>query len=90
MEVELDLLLKRYLLFQLKWRDAFESDNDKKYQVIFSPVSTHKSNQNYHIINSKERNTFGYNVDSGKFTFYKLNEEGVLIIEPIRLSIKNN
>ncbi|KAG5577836.1 hypothetical protein H5410_057970 [Solanum commersonii] len=40
--------------------------------------------------NIKERNEFGYNLDSSKFTSYRLDEEGVLIIEPIRLSVKHN
>ncbi|CAN4088469.1 unnamed protein product [Withania somnifera] len=54
---------------------CFESKNARKYQGILSPTSTDKSNQNYYIVNSKERNVFGYNVDSGEFNSYVIDEE---------------
>ena len=69
-------VLETLFAFSIEMERCFESKNVRKYQGILSPASTDKSNQNYYIVNSKERNEFGYNADSGKFTSYRLDEEG--------------
>ncbi|KAM3301233.1 hypothetical protein P3S67_015734 [Capsicum chacoense] len=56
----------------------FESKNNRKCKGILSPASTDKPKQNCYIVNSKERNEFGYNADSGEFTSYRIDEEGVI------------
>nr|YP_010428520.1 hypothetical chloroplast RF1 [Tetracera sarmentosa]USO20363.1 hypothetical chloroplast RF1 [Tetracera sarmentosa] len=89
-EAELDLFLKRYLLFQLRWDDSLNQkmiNNIKVYCLLLrlrnpkeiAISSIQKEEMNLDIILIQKN-----------LKFTELMQKGILIIEPIRLSIKNN
>nr|YP_001123088.1 Ycf1 [Aethionema grandiflorum]A4QJQ8.1 RecName: Full=Protein TIC 214; AltName: Full=Translocon at the inner envelope membrane of chloroplasts 214; Short=AtTIC214 [Aethionema grandiflorum]BAF49913.1 hypothetical protein [Aethionema grandiflorum] len=89
-EVELDLFLTRYSRFQLRWNFFLNTkilNNIKIYCLL-----VRLKNPNEIAISSIERAEM--NLDllmiEKNFTFAKLMKKGILIIEPLRLSVKND
>nr|YP_010159668.1 hypothetical protein RF1 [Artocarpus hypargyreus]QRG32685.1 hypothetical protein RF1 [Artocarpus hypargyreus] len=89
MEAEFDFLLKRYLLFQLRWDHSLNKkiiDNIKVYCSLLRPINLREI-----TITSIQRREI--NLDllmiEKNFTLTKLIKKGILLIEPVRLSIKN-
>ena len=89
-EVEINLFLKRYLLFQLKWADSLNQKLINNIQVyclvlrLINPIEI--------LISSIERKELSMDIMPNRkdLTHSNLIKKGVLIIEPIRLSIKGN
>nr|YP_010927835.1 Ycf1 protein [Cuphea arenarioides]WKK46798.1 Ycf1 protein [Cuphea arenarioides] len=89
-EAELDFLLKRYLRFQLKWDDSANQriiNNIKVYCLLLRLINPKEI-----AISSIQRGEM--RLDSlmieKHFTLTELMKRGIFIIEPVRLSIKNN
>nr|BDY08848.1 Ycf1 protein [Lysimachia alfredii] len=89
-EAELDLFLKRYLLFQLRWEGALNQrmiNNIKIYclllrmknpkKITLSSIQRREMNLDIMLINKN-------------LTFTELRKRGILIIEPFRLSVKKS
>ena len=89
-EAELDLFLKRYLLFQLRWNDALNQrmiENIKVYCLLLRLINPSKI-----AISSIQRREMSLDIMliQKNLTLTELMKKGILIIEPIRLSVKNN
>nr|YP_009899068.1 Ycf1.2 [Mostacillastrum orbignyanum]QKK45876.1 Ycf1.2 [Mostacillastrum orbignyanum] len=89
-EAELDLFLKRYSRFQLRWNCFFNQkilNNVKVYCLL-----VRLKNPNEIAISSIERGEMSLDIlmIEKNFTFAKLMKKGILIIEPVRLSVKND
>nr|YP_009040380.1 hypothetical chloroplast RF19 [Hyoscyamus niger]AGU46528.1 hypothetical chloroplast RF19 [Hyoscyamus niger] len=89
-EAELDLFLKRYLLFQLNWNDDLNQrmiENIKVYCLLLRLINPTKIS-----ISSVQRGEMSLDIMliKGNLTLTELMKKGILIIEPIRLSVKNN
>nr|YP_009756608.1 hypothetical chloroplast RF19 [Broussonetia luzonica]QCA41234.1 hypothetical chloroplast RF19 [Broussonetia luzonica] len=89
METEFDFLLKRYLLFQLRWDDSLNKkmiDNIKIYCSLLRPINLREI-----TIASIQRGEINLDLImiQKNFTLTELIKKGILLIEPIRLSIKN-
>lgn len=89
-EAELDLFLKRYSRFQLRWNCFFNTkilNNVKVYCLL-----VRLKNPNEIAISSIERGEMSLDIlmIEKNFTFAKLMKKGILIIEPVRLSVKND
>nr|QKK50452.1 Ycf1.2 [Schouwia purpurea] len=89
-EVELDLFLKRYSLFQLRWNCFFNQkilNNVKVYCLL-----VRLKNPNEIAISSIERGEMSLDIlmIQKNLTFAKLMKKGILIIEPVRLSVQND
>nr|YP_009892082.1 Ycf1.2 [Brayopsis alpaminae]QKK38455.1 Ycf1.2 [Brayopsis alpaminae] len=89
-EVELDLFLTRYSRFQLRWNCFFNQkiiDNIKVYCLL-----VRLKNPNEITISSIERGEMSLDIlmIEKNLTFAKLMKKGILIIEPVRLSVKND
>ncbi|CAH2052032.1 unnamed protein product [Thlaspi arvense] len=89
-EAELDLFLTRYSRFQLRWNCFFNQkilNNVKVYCLL-----VRLKNPNEIAISSIERGEMSLDIlmIENNFTFEKLMKKGILIIEPIRLSVKND
>nr|QNS23255.1 hypothetical chloroplast RF19 [Broussonetia papyrifera] len=89
METEFDFLLKRYLLFQLRWDDSLNKkmiDNIKIYCSLLRPINLREI-----TIASIQRGEINLDLImiQKNFTLTELIKKGVLLIEPVRLSIKN-
>nr|UDP56125.1 Ycf1.2 [Isatis tinctoria] len=89
-EAELDLFLKRYSRFQLRWNCFFNEkilNNVKVYCLL-----VRLKNPNEIAISSIERGEMSLDIlmIEKNFTFAKLMKKGILIIEPVRLSVKND
>nr|YP_010897034.1 Ycf1.2 [Goldbachia sabulosa]WJZ21112.1 Ycf1.2 [Goldbachia sabulosa] len=89
-ETELDLFLTRYSRFQLRWNFFFNQkilNNVKIYCLL-----VRLQNPNEIMISFIERGEI--NIDilmiEKNFTFPKLIKKGIFIIEPVRLSVKND
>nr|YP_010481188.1 hypothetical protein RF1 [Maclura cochinchinensis]UVN17046.1 hypothetical protein RF1 [Maclura cochinchinensis] len=89
METEFDFLLKRYLLFQLRWDDSLNKkkiDTIKVYCSLLRPI-------NLREITTASIQRGEINLDflmiQTNFTLTELIKRGILLIEPVRLSIKN-
>jgi len=89
MEAEFDFLLKRYLLFQLRWDDSLNKkmiDNIKVYCSLLRPINLREI-----TIASIQRGEI--NLDllmiQKNFILTELIKKGILLIEPVRLSRKN-
>nr|YP_009890540.1 Ycf1.2 [Alyssum alyssoides]QKK36913.1 Ycf1.2 [Alyssum alyssoides] len=89
-EAELDLFLTRYLRFQLRWNRFVNQKMIKNIKIYCLLVRL--KNPNEIMISSIERG--GINLDilmsEKNFTFAKLMKKGMLSIEPVRLSVKND
>ncbi|KAF8044773.1 hypothetical protein N665_6908s0001 [Sinapis alba] len=89
-EAELDLFLKRYSRFQLRWNCFVNQkimNNIKVYCLL-----VRLKNPNEIAISSIERGEMSLDIlmIEKNFTFAKLMKKGILIIEPVRLSVKND
>nr|YP_009568066.1 hypothetical protein RF1 [Spergula arvensis]QBE85977.1 hypothetical protein RF1 [Spergula arvensis] len=86
-ETELDFLLKRYLIFQLRWDDSLNQkliNNIKVYCLLLRLTNPREI-----TISSIERKEMSLNIMliQKNFTLTQLIKRGILIIEPIRLSV---
>nr|YP_009670048.1 Ycf1 protein [Terminalia guyanensis]QCW95367.1 Ycf1 protein [Terminalia guyanensis] len=89
-EAELDFFLKRYLRFQLRWNDSFNQkiiNNIKVYCLLLRLINPREI-----AISSIQRGEMSLDIlmIQKDFTFIELIKKGILIIEPVRLSIKND
>nr|YP_009356499.1 hypothetical protein [Lepidium meyenii]AQV10661.1 hypothetical protein [Lepidium meyenii]QKE47412.1 hypothetical protein [Lepidium meyenii] len=89
-EVELDLFLTRYSRFQLRWNCFFNQkilNNVKVYCLL-----VRLKNPNEIAISSIERGEMSLDIlmIEKNFTLAKLMKRGILIIEPVRLSVQND
>nr|YP_010323639.1 Ycf1 [Ptilotrichum canescens]UKP89375.1 Ycf1 [Ptilotrichum canescens] len=89
-ETELDLFLTRYSRFQLRWNNFFNKKiitNVKVYCLL-----VRLKNPNEIAISSIEKGEMNLDIlmIEKNFTFTKLMKKGILIIEPVRLSLQND
>nr|QBC72589.1 hypothetical protein RF1 [Simmondsia chinensis] len=87
-EAELDFFLKRYLLFQLRWDDPLNQkiiNNIKVYCLLLR-----LKNPREIAISSIERREMSLDIMliQKDLTLTELMKRGILIIEPVRLSVK--
>nr|YP_010620436.1 hypothetical chloroplast RF1 [Cicca acida]WAX37412.1 hypothetical chloroplast RF1 [Cicca acida]WJJ69830.1 hypothetical chloroplast RF1 [Cicca acida] len=89
-EAELDFLLKRYLRFQLKWDDSLNQkiiNNIKVYCLLLRLTNSREI-----FISSIQKGEMSLDIlmiEKG-FTLIELMKRGIFIIEPVRLSIRND
>ena len=89
-EVELDFFLKRYLCFQLRWNGSLNQkiiNNIKVYCLLLRLTNPREI-----IISSIQRQEISLNIlmVQKDLTLTELMKKGILIIEPVRLSVKND
>nr|YP_010443441.1 hypothetical protein RF1 [Arenaria serpyllifolia]UTE94315.1 hypothetical protein RF1 [Arenaria serpyllifolia] len=89
-EAELYFLLKRYLLFQLRWHDSLNQkliNNIKVYCLLLRLINPREI-----TISAIERREMSLNImlTQKDLTLTQLIKRGILIIEPIRLSVKGD
>nr|YP_009939031.1 hypothetical protein RF1 [Turpinia arguta]YP_009975046.1 hypothetical chloroplast RF1 [Turpinia montana]QNK04046.1 hypothetical chloroplast RF1 [Turpinia montana]QNV47265.1 hypothetical protein RF1 [Turpinia arguta] len=89
-EAELDFFLKRYLCFQLRWNDSLDQrmiNNIKIYCLLLSLINPREI-----AISSIQRGEMSLDIlmIQKDFTLTELMKRGILIIEPLRLSVKND
>nr|YP_010982095.1 Ycf1 protein [Serissa japonica]UZM09083.1 Ycf1 protein [Serissa japonica] len=89
-EAELDLFLKRYLLFQLRWGNALNQriiNNVKIYCLLLRLKNPRKI-----TISSIQRREMSLDIMliQKNLSLVELIKRGVLVIEPARLSVKND
>lgn len=89
-EAELDFFLKRYLRFQLRWDDSLNQriiNNIKVYCLLLRLI-----NPNEIAISSIQRGEMNLDIlmIQKDLTLRELMKRGILIIEPVRLSVKND
>nr|QKX48281.1 Ycf1 [Mirabilis himalaica]QKX48447.1 Ycf1 [Mirabilis himalaica] len=89
-EVELYSFLKRYFLFQLKWNNSFKQKLIKNIQIYSFLLKV--KNPREITISSIEKSEMNLNIMRipTDFAIKELMKKGIFIIEPIRLSIKEN
>nr|AQU64810.1 hypothetical chloroplast RF1 [Nyssa sinensis]AUF33526.1 Ycf1 [Nyssa wenshanensis]AUF33951.1 Ycf1 [Nyssa sinensis] len=89
-EAELNFFLKRYLLFQLRWDDALNQrmiNNIKVYCLLLRLINPREI-----TISSIQRREMSPDIMliQKNLTLTELMKRGILIIEPVRLSVKND
>nr|YP_009326048.1 Ycf1 [Citrullus lanatus]YP_009348090.1 Ycf1 [Citrullus lanatus subsp. mucosospermus]APD52540.1 Ycf1 [Citrullus lanatus]APW82776.1 Ycf1 [Citrullus lanatus subsp. mucosospermus]APW82861.1 Ycf1 [Citrullus lanatus subsp. mucosospermus]APW82946.1 Ycf1 [Citrullus lanatus]APW83031.1 Ycf1 [Citrullus lanatus] len=89
-EAELDFFLKRYLRFQLRWDDSLNKrmiNNIKVYCLLLRLINPREI-----AISSIQRREMSLDIliVQKDFTLTELMKRGILIIEPVRLSVKND
>ena len=89
-EAELDFFLKRYLLFQLRWDDSLNQkliNNIKVYCLLLRLTNPREI-----TISSIERREMSLDIMliQKDLTLTQLMTRGILIIEPIRLSVRGD
>nr|YP_010546973.1 Ycf1 protein [Rosa acicularis]UYI30925.1 Ycf1 protein [Rosa acicularis] len=89
-KAEFDFLLKRYFLFQLRWDDILNKkiiNNIKVYCLLLRLINPREI-----TISSIQRGEMSLDIlmIQKNLTLTELIKRGILIIEPIRLSIKND
>jgi len=89
-EAELDFFLKRYLVFQLRWGDALNQrmiNNVKIYCLLLRLINPRKI-----TISSIQRREMSLDIMliQKNLSLTELIKRGVLVIEPDRLSVKND
>nr|YP_009975753.1 hypothetical protein RF1 [Balanops pedicellata]QNK05171.1 hypothetical protein RF1 [Balanops pedicellata] len=89
-EAELDFFLKRYLRFQLRWDDSLNQkiiNNIKVYCLLLRLTNPREI-----IISSIQRGEINLDIlmIQKDLTLTELMKKGILIIEPVRLSVKND
>lgn len=89
-EAELDFFLKRYLRFQLRWDDSLNKkiiNNIKVYCLLLRLTNSREI-----IISSIQRGEISLDIliIQKDLTLTELMKRGILIIEPVRLSVKND
>nr|YP_010310601.1 hypothetical chloroplast RF1 [Mimusops elengi]UMY76135.1 hypothetical chloroplast RF1 [Mimusops elengi] len=89
-EAELDFFLKRYLLFQLRWDDGLNQRLINNIQVYCLLLRLRKPrNITISSIQRREMNLDIMPIQKN-LPLTELMKRGILIIEPLRLSVKNN
>nr|YP_009752542.1 Ycf1 protein [Trichosanthes tubiflora]QIT04938.1 Ycf1 protein [Trichosanthes tubiflora] len=89
-EAELDFFLKRYFCFQLRWDDSVNQrmiNNIKVYCLLLRLINPREI-----AISSIQRREMSLDIliVQKDFTLTELMKRGILIIEPVRLSVKND
>nr|YP_010539011.1 hypothetical chloroplast RF1 [Datisca cannabina]UYF12872.1 hypothetical chloroplast RF1 [Datisca cannabina] len=89
-EAELDFFLKRYLRFQLRWDDSLNQrmiNNIKVYCLLLRLINPREI-----AISSIQRGEMSLDIliVQKDLTLTELMKRGILIIEPVRLSVKND
>nr|YP_009860301.1 putative chloroplast RF1 [Osyris wightiana]QKV09641.1 putative chloroplast RF1 [Osyris wightiana] len=89
-EAELDLFLKRYLIFQLRWNDPLNQkmiNNIKVYCLLLRLINPKEI-----ALSSIQRGEMSLDImlTQKDLTLTELIKKGILIIEPVRLSVKND
>nr|YP_009441498.1 Ycf1 [Portulaca oleracea]ATN40639.1 Ycf1 [Portulaca oleracea]QBC69345.1 hypothetical protein RF1 [Portulaca oleracea] len=89
-EAELDFFLKRYLLFQLRWDDSLNQkliNNVKVYSLLLRLINPREI-----TISAIERREMSLDIMliQKNLSLTELIKKGILIIEPIRLSLKGD
>ena len=89
-EAELDFFLKRYLRFQLRWDDSLNQriiNNIKVYCLLLRLINPKEI-----VISSIQRGEMNLDIliIQKDLTLRELMKKGILIIEPVRLSVKND
>nr|WNE91486.1 Ycf1 protein [Firmiana danxiaensis]WNE91579.1 Ycf1 protein [Firmiana danxiaensis] len=89
-KAELDFFLKRYLRFQLRWANSLNKriiNNIKASSFLLKLI-----NPNEIVIASIHRGEMNLDIlmNQKDLTLRELMKKGILIIEPIRLSVKND
>nr|QKV45854.1 hypothetical chloroplast RF1 [Saniculiphyllum guangxiense] len=89
-EAELDLFLKKYLLFQLRWDDSLNQrmiNNIKVYCFLLRLINPREI-----AISSIQRGEMSLDIMliQKDLTLIELMKKGIFIIEPVRLSVKND
>nr|YP_009263171.1 hypothetical chloroplast RF1 [Atuna racemosa]ANJ17235.1 hypothetical chloroplast RF1 [Atuna racemosa] len=89
-EAELDFFLKRYLCFQLRWDDSLNQkiiNNIKVYCLLLRLTNPREI-----IISSIKREEISLDIlmIQKDLTLTELMKKGLLIIEPLRLSVQND
>nr|YP_009469397.1 hypothetical chloroplast RF1 [Byrsonima crassifolia]AVD96623.1 hypothetical chloroplast RF1 [Byrsonima crassifolia] len=89
-EAELDFFLKRYLRFHLRWDDSLNqkiSNNIKVYCLLLRLTNPREI-----ILSSIQRGEISLDIlmIQKDLTLTKLMKKGILVIEPARLSVKND
>uniref|UniRef100_UPI0031F3ECC1 hypothetical protein RF1 n=1 Tax=Macrosolen parasiticus TaxID=3134736 RepID=UPI0031F3ECC1 len=89
-ETELDIFLKRYLLFQLRWDNFIKQkmiNNIKVYCLLLRLLNPKEM-----ALSAIRREEISLDIMliQKKLTFTKSMKRGILILEPIRLSVKKN
>nr|QWK47145.1 hypothetical protein RF1 [Aphananthe aspera] len=90
MKAEFDFLIKRYLLFQLRWDDSLNKkmiNNIKVYCLLLRLINPREIT--IASINREEMNLDILMIRKN-CTLRELIKKGVFLIEPVRLSIKND
>nr|UTQ76689.1 Ycf1 [Zehneria sp. PEBO4401] len=89
-EAELDFFLKRYLRFQLRWDDSLNQriiNNIKVYCLLLRLINPREI-----AISSIQRREMSLDIMiiQKDLTLTELMKKGIFIIEPVRLSVKND
>nr|YP_009670132.1 Ycf1 protein [Azima tetracantha]QCW95451.1 Ycf1 protein [Azima tetracantha] len=91
-EAELDFFLKKYLRFQLRWNEFLNQkvlNNMKVYSLLIRLI-----NQKEILISSIQKGEINLDLmiieKDLSFTIPELIKKGILIVEPVRLSLKND
>nr|QXI89188.1 hypothetical protein RF1 [Gentiana aristata] len=89
-ETELKLLMKRYLLFQFRWDDTLNQriiNNIKIYCLLIRLLNSRKI-----VISSIQQRemTLDRLLIQNSLNIVELVKKGILVIEPVRLSVKKN
>nr|YP_009529176.1 hypothetical protein [Pholisma arenarium]AXX75977.1 hypothetical protein [Pholisma arenarium] len=89
-EAEIDIFLKRYLLFQLRWYDSLNQrmiNNIKIYCFLLRLINPRNI-----TLSSIQRREISLDIMliEKNLTLTELMKKSVLIIEPLRLSVKND
>nr|YP_009745552.1 hypothetical chloroplast RF1 [Tribulus terrestris]QIH29924.1 hypothetical chloroplast RF1 [Tribulus terrestris] len=89
-EAQLDLFLQRYLRFQLKWKDSLNKkifNNIKVYSLLLRLIDPNEI-----VLSSiqSEEMSLDIMIIKKELTITELLKQGLLIIEPICLSVKND
>nr|QXI86370.1 hypothetical protein RF1 [Gentiana producta] len=89
-ETELNFLMKRYLLFQFRWDDTLNQriiNNIKIYCLLIRLLNSRKI-----VISSIQQRemTLDRLLIQSSLNVVELIKKGILVIEPVRLSVKNN
>nr|QHE65543.1 hypothetical chloroplast RF1 [Peganum harmala]QWC55091.1 hypothetical chloroplast RF1 [Peganum nigellastrum] len=89
-EAELDFFLKKYLRFQLRWDDSLNEriiNNIKIYCLLLRLINPREI-----AISSIQRGEMSLDIlmIQKDLTLTELMKKGILIIEPVRLSVKND
>nr|YP_009166855.1 putative chloroplast RF1 [Viscum crassulae]ALC75155.1 putative chloroplast RF1 [Viscum crassulae] len=88
-ETELDLFLKRYFIFQFKWNVSFNPKMIQNIKVYCFLLRLR--NPKYMVLSSIQRGEISLDIMLKKDISLKdFIKTGILIIEPVRLSVKKN